>query len=70
MEQQDAGTSTQTSALTPPAPALQQQHDDASVIGDHHTNNDQDTDDELANLVYYVYFACNIKIHQNSNGFH
>ncbi|XP_021631870.1 uncharacterized protein LOC110629267 [Manihot esculenta] len=52
MAQQGIGTSTQTSApRVPPAPSPQQWHDDAPVIGDHHTDSDNDIDDELASLV-------------------
>ncbi|XP_021621504.2 uncharacterized protein LOC110621538 [Manihot esculenta] len=52
MAQQGIGTSTQTSGPTaPPAPSPQQRPDDAPVIGDHHTDSDDDTDDELASLV-------------------
>ncbi|XP_043804623.1 uncharacterized protein LOC110627282 [Manihot esculenta] len=52
MAQQGIGTSTQTSGPTaPPAPSPQQRRDDAPIIGDHHTDSDDDTDDELASLV-------------------
>ncbi|XP_021602764.2 uncharacterized protein LOC110607909 [Manihot esculenta] len=52
MAQQGVETSTQTSApLAPPAPSPQQQHDDAPVIGDHHTDSDDDTDNEFASLI-------------------
>ena len=52
MSQQGIGTSTQSSApRAPPAPSPQQRHDDAPVIGDHHTDSDDDTNDELASLV-------------------
>ncbi|XP_043806327.1 uncharacterized protein LOC122721745 [Manihot esculenta] len=52
MAQQGIGTSTQTSGPTPPpAPSPQQRRDDAPAIGDHHTDSDDDTDDELASLV-------------------
>ncbi|XP_043809775.1 uncharacterized protein LOC122723085 [Manihot esculenta] len=52
MAQQGIGTSTQTSGPTvPPASSPQQRRDDAPVIGDHHTDSDDDTNDELASLV-------------------
>ena len=52
MAQQGIGTSTQTSGPTaPPAPSPQQRRDDAPVIGDHHTDNDDDINDEHASLV-------------------
>ncbi|XP_021628407.2 uncharacterized protein LOC110626675 [Manihot esculenta] len=51
LETENSGITTTSAPTAPPAPSPQQRRDDAHVIGDHHTDSDDDIDDELASLV-------------------